>query len=63
MLERQIKGEIVEENNEMENNKEFLDKRNTASPNEILMLSNAINIIKKKKKSKPCIEYIFGKNL
>lgn len=63
MLERQIKGEIVEENNEMTNNKEFLDKRNTASPNEILMLSNAINIIRKKKKSKPCIEYIFGKNL
>ena len=53
----------MEENNEMTNNKEFLDKRNTASPNEILMLSNAINIIRKKKKSKPCIEYIFGKNL
>ena len=55
MLEKQLKGEIVEENINEENHKNYLEKRNTVIQNDIFMMRNTFGKIKKKKGTRPSI--------
>ena len=58
MLEKQIKGEIIEENikeEKHEKHKNYLEKRNTVIQNDIFMMRNTFGKIQKKKGSRPSI--------
>ena len=55
MLEKQIKGEFVEEKKEEGKKNEFLEKRNTVIQNDILFTISAFVKIQKKKGQRPSV--------
>ena len=55
MLEKQIKGEFVEEKKEEGKKNEFLEKRNTVIQNDILFTTSAFVKIQKKKGQRPSV--------